>query len=212
MVLAIVAVAYLVLLRKSEDGGSVPKWLAIVGIVVAVLLVCVMGHSYMMSARPVWDNVFWVASLLGNACVFGPITLAVIMNVTEGGQNTSKFVSTLSLGGSAVNVVTTALCIVFAVLAASGFVSVGHYFDSTHPTNAFVDASAFGPFADGIVAATLVALIAALCAVVMAFVARKRAGKQQLVFWGIALACAAVGAVALRVAFYQMGGSFFIIF
>ncbi len=72
VVLAVVAVAYLVLMRKSDDGASVPKWLAWVAVALSVVLVAVMAHSYTMAARPAWDSVLWILYVLGNACVLGP--------------------------------------------------------------------------------------------------------------------------------------------
>ena len=74
VVLAAVAVAYLVMLRKSDDGASVPKWLAWLSVALSVVLVAVMAHSYTMAARPAWDSVLWILYVLGNACVLGPAT------------------------------------------------------------------------------------------------------------------------------------------
>ena len=78
VVLAVVAVAYLVLMRKSDDGASVPKWLAWVAVALSVVLVAVMAHSYTMAARPAWDSVLWILYVLGNACVLGPATFLLI--------------------------------------------------------------------------------------------------------------------------------------
>lgn len=50
IVLAIVAVIYLAMLRKNDN--TVPKWIAVLAIVMSAVLVMVMGHSYMMEARP----------------------------------------------------------------------------------------------------------------------------------------------------------------
>ena len=66
VVLAVVAVAYLVLMRKSDDGASVPKWLAWLSVALSVVLVAVMAHSYTMAARPAWDSVLWILYVLGN--------------------------------------------------------------------------------------------------------------------------------------------------
>ena len=69
VVLAVVAIVYLVLMRKSDDGASVPKWLAWVSVALSVVLVAVMAHSYTMAARPAWDSALWILYVLGNACV-----------------------------------------------------------------------------------------------------------------------------------------------
>ena len=79
VVLAVVAVAYLVLMRKSEDGATVPKWLAWLSVALSVVLVAVMAHSYTMAARPAWDSALWILYVLGNACVLGPATFLLIM-------------------------------------------------------------------------------------------------------------------------------------
>ena len=78
VVLAVVAVAYLVLMRKSDDGASVPKWLAWASVALSVALVAVMAHSYTMAARPAWDSVLWILYVLGNACVLGPATFRLL--------------------------------------------------------------------------------------------------------------------------------------
>ena len=70
VVLAVAAIVYLVYLRRDE--GKVPAWLAVLSIALAAVLVVVMAHSYMMSARPAWDSVLWIFYVLGNACVLGP--------------------------------------------------------------------------------------------------------------------------------------------
>ena len=85
VVLAVVAVAYLVLMRKSDDGASVPKWLVWVAVALSVVLVTVMAHSYTMAARPAWDSVLWILYVLGNACVLGPATFALLSALAAGG-------------------------------------------------------------------------------------------------------------------------------
>lgn len=65
VVLAVAAIVYLVYLRRDE---GVPAWLVVLSIALAAVLVVVMAHSYMMSARPAWDPVLWIFYVLGNAC------------------------------------------------------------------------------------------------------------------------------------------------
>ena len=77
--LAAVAVVYLIAMRRSDDGATVPKWLCWLSVAVCVILVAVMAHSYTMAARPAWDSVLWILYVLGNACALGPCTMALIM-------------------------------------------------------------------------------------------------------------------------------------
>ena len=83
VVLAVVMVVYFVYLRRGGDEAKVPAWLAAVGLVLAVVLVAVMGHSYMMASLPAWDSVLQIGSLLGAACGFGPATMAVLCAVKD---------------------------------------------------------------------------------------------------------------------------------
>ena len=70
-------VLFFLMLRRSEDD-TVPQWLAVVGIVLVLVLIVAMGHSYMMPSLPAWDTVLQLLSLLGAACVMGPATVAFI--------------------------------------------------------------------------------------------------------------------------------------
>ncbi|MFR1218327.1 MAG: dimethyl sulfoxide reductase anchor subunit family protein, partial [Eggerthella lenta] len=106
VVLAAVAVAYLVMLRKSDDGASVPKWLAWLSVALSVVLVAVMAHSYTMAARPAWDSVLWILYVLGNACVLGPATFALILGAAGSGERAEAPagpVGLAALAGSALN-------------------------------------------------------------------------------------------------------------
>ncbi|WP_417750645.1 dimethyl sulfoxide reductase anchor subunit family protein, partial [Senegalimassilia faecalis] len=69
MVFVVVAVAYFVMARKSADGGTLPKWMAVLAIVISVVLAAVCAHSYMMPARPAWNSVLEVLSIVGAACL-----------------------------------------------------------------------------------------------------------------------------------------------
>lgn len=51
----VVMVIFFVYLRRSEENP--PKWLAWIAVLVSLVLVVVIGHSYMMPARPTWDSV-----------------------------------------------------------------------------------------------------------------------------------------------------------
>ena len=69
VVLAVVAVAYLVLMRKSDDGASVPKWLAWLSVALSVALVAVMAvlclpSSGMAHGFPVASGMLAAATVL----------------------------------------------------------------------------------------------------------------------------------------------------
>mgnify|MGYP000326186621 CR=1 FL=1 len=143
VVLAAVAVAYLVMLRKSDDGASVPKWLALLSVALSVVLVAVMAHSYTMAARPAWDSVLWILYVLGNACVLGPATFRFIMAAAPpAGQPAGRAADAgapaglAALVGAAANALAALAFAIFLQLSAGSFAGVGYYFDPTHPTRA----------------------------------------------------------------------------
>ena len=140
VVLAVVAVIYLVYLRKNE--GAAPKWIAIVGIVVSVVLLLVMAHSYMMPARPAWDSVFQIISIVGAACVMGPATMAFLCSAVAKLGEANPFENTLVVAGSAINVLTSVIYVAVMSIAGNSYASMGSYFDPTHPTYPMVDTTA----------------------------------------------------------------------
>ena len=206
VVLAIVAVVYLATMRKSSDGASVPKWLAGVSVAVCVVLVAVMAHSYTMAARPAWDSALWILYVLGNACVLGPCTMAVVMAVR--GDDAAP-AALPALIGAALAAVTAVAFAAFLQASGGSFAEVGFYFDPTHPTKAMADAGAAASAQAPLLWGGAV-VVGALVPLAAAFVG-KRTSNWKL--WGSAAVIAAlVGAVCLRVAFYNLGLSVFMFY
>lgn len=209
--LAVVAVIYLIFLRKGN--GKVPAWIAVLGIVASGALVFVMGHSYMMASRPAWDSALQILSLFGGALGMGPATMAALnawASSEAEASEPSKTDGLMAVVGTAVNAVTTVGFIAAMSAASSAFPQVGYYFDSTHPNAGMVDAAGLSPFAEGSMAIALVSIAAAVVALLFALLGKKQ---SKWLAWGVAAAVfAAIGAVALRVVFYQMGASVFLFF
>ncbi len=206
VVLAAVAVAYLVMLRKSDDGASVPKWLALLSVALSVVLVAVMAHSYTMAARPAWDSVLWILYVLGNACALGPCTMALVMAAV--GDDVAP-AGLPALAGTAIAAVAAVAFAIFLQMSAGSFAEVGFYFDPTHPTAGMADVA-------GAVAAQAPLLWAGAVAIggvlplLAAFMGRKSANWK---LWGaVAVVCALIGAVCLRVVFYELGLSVFMFY
>ena len=218
VVLAVVAVAYLVLMRKSDDGASVPKWLAWLSVALSVALVAVMAHSYTMAARPAWDSVLWILYVLGNACVLGPATFLLLSALAAGGPGDQPAeraagagapAGLAALAGAAINALATLAFAAFLQLSAGSFADVGLYFDPTHPTRAMADAAATVGAQVPLLWLGVVA-VGAIVPLAAAFVGR-RTGNWKL--WApVAIAAALVGAVCMRVAFYNLGLSVFMFY
>ncbi|MDB1807672.1 dimethyl sulfoxide reductase anchor subunit family protein [Eggerthella lenta] len=216
VVLAAVAVAYLVFLRKSDDGASVPKWLAWLSVALSVALVAVMAHSYTMAARPAWDSVLWILYVLGNACVLGPATFQLIMAAVGAGDRPAERAADVgalagrtTLVGAAANAAAAIAFAIFLQLSAGSFADVGYYFDPTHPTKAMADAAATVASQAPLLWLGAVA-VGALAPVAAAFMG-KRSGNWRL--WApVAIVAALAGAVCMRAAFYNLGLSVFMFY
>ena len=218
VVLAVVAVAYLVLMRKSDDGASVPKWLAWLSVALSVVLVAVMAHSYTMAARPAWDSVLWILYVLGNACVLGPATFLLLSALAAGGPGDQPAeraagagapAGLAALAGAAVNALATLAFAAFLQLSAGSFADVGLYFDPTHPTKAMADAAATVASQAPLLWLGAVA-VGAFVPLAAAFMGR-RTGNWKL--WApAAIIAALVGAVCMRVVFYNLGLSVFMFY
>ena len=215
VVFVVVAVAYFVMLRKSSDG-TVPKWLAVCAVVIALVTSAVCAHSYTMAARPAWDSVLEVLSLVGASCVMGPATYALILAAVRPGDQPAERAADVAapaglpaLVGALVNAVTATAYAAFLQLSGSSFADVGLYFDPTHPTKAMADAAAAVASQAPLLWVGAVA-VGALVPLVACFLGRK-SGNWKL--WGaVALAAALVGAICLRVVFYNLGLSVFMFY
>ena len=216
VVLAVAAVAYLVLMRKSDDGASVPKWLAWVAVALSVVLVAVMAHSYTMAARPAWDSALWILYVLGNACVLGPATFLLVLAAGGPGDQPADRAADAgapagrtALAGAAINALATLAFAAFLQLSAGSFADVGLYFDPTHPTKAMADAAATVASQAPLLWLGAVA-VGAIVPLAAAFMGR-RTGNWRL--WApAAIIAALVGAVCMRVVFYNLGLSVFMFY
>ena len=216
VVLAVVAVAYLVLMRKSDDGASVPKWLAWVAVALSVVLVAVMAHSYTMAARPAWDSVLWILYVLGNACVLGPATFLLVLAAGGPGDQPADRAADAgapagrtALAGAALNALAALAFAIFLQLSAGSFADVGLYFDPTHPTKAMADAAATVASQAPLLWLGAVA-VGAFVPLAAAFMGR-RTGSWKL--WApAAIIAALVGSVCMRVVFYNLGLSGFMFY
>ena len=209
VVFVVVAVAYFVMARKSEDGGTLPKGMAWVAIAISVILAAVCAHSYMMPARPAWDSVLEVLSIVGAALLLGPATCAVVLAAK--GEDAGAC-GLPAVAGSAIGAVCAAAYALFIQLSAGAFSQVGYYFDPTHPTKAVVDAGATLACQAPLLwlGAVIVGAVVPLVCCVMA--RKKGDAASWKLFGGVAVVAALIGAVCLRVAFYNVGLSVFMFY
>lgn len=205
VLLVIAAVVLFAFLRKEE----VPSAVCVVGIVIAVIMVAVMAHSYMMASRPTWNSFGWILAVLGNACVLGPATMMLLLAFAK--DESQTMAPKLALIGGGVNAVTTILYLLLIMGAASQFSSVEYWVDPTRPAQALLTAGSFSPFAGENMLPSMIAIVAALAAAGVAFAGSKNS-KIALPSAGACLALAVIAAIAVRIVFFQTGASVFMLF
>ena len=209
VLLFVMMVVYFLFARKN--GGTVPSWVAVMAIILSVALTLVMAHSYMMAARPAWNSIAWPLYVLGNACVLGPATVAVLCSVMKANVDGS-LIGVVNVAGCVVNALFAAFYSVVLSMASSGFTSVEWYFDPTEPNARLFDVASVTPFAsDSVILFAFGALAVGAVAPIVCAVLGKKQGAWSV--WGTAIVvCALVGAICMRVVFYQMGASVFTLY
>ena len=99
--------------------------------------------------------------------------------------------------------------------SAGSFADVGYHFDPTTPTSPLLDVAAETNVLSGELAPLVwlgVIVVGALAPVACAVLAHKKGGKSWLALGAAGAACAVVGAVCLRVVFYELGLSVFMFY
>lgn len=206
VVLAVVMVLFFLMLRRSGDD-TVPQWLAVVGIVVDLVLIFAMGHSYMMPSMPAWNTPLQLLSLLGAALVTGPATVAFIAAV-KGVE--VKGVGVLCVVGAAANAVLSAAYLFAMQASASTFQSFSYYFDPTHPNVPMASPESVSVLSADSAAFLAVVVAAIVVSLVGAFVGKQK-GNWKL--WGAVIVVAGLAsAIALRVIMYVMGSTLFMVY
>ena len=204
IVLFVAMVVYFVYLRRGGDDAKVPTWLAAVGLVLAVVLVAVMGHSYMMASLPAWDSVLQIGSLLGAACGFGPATMAVLCAVKD---ESLDYTAKVNVIGQIVNVVLVVAYLLAMQATAGSYTAVEFWFDPTSPTMDITPDGSTAPFSGASLAWAVVAIVAAVAGLGSALAGR---AKGDWKVWGaVGAACVLVSALALRAVFYMTGVSIY---
>lgn len=197
--LAIVIVVWFVMLRGEKP---VPKALAWVTIVVAVLMVAATAHSYFMPARPAWGLAL-VAFYLGNACLLGAVAIWLI-SILKKDETAEATGIQLTFIAAIVQLVADVVFVIACAL--SSFAQYGHYADPTSMTTAptHID-SLLGIMVTGAGApmfwgSIICVIVAAACALV----AKKKVGASKTLMVVAAIVALATS-VMFRVLIYQLG-------
>jgi DMSO reductase anchor subunit len=204
VILAVVMLLYFIFLRRNEN--VVPKWCAVLALVVCVVLDIICAHSYMMSAKPAWNNVLQILSVFGASLSVGPAVVAVIAGATH---NEKGMLGVCMKVGSIAALVVTVAFIAFMATSTSSYAGFGTtYIDPVDPTAHMFDASTMTPFGAAYLPTTLVAIVLALATAVFGWLYAK-SETHSMAFAIAAAICGLLTAIVLRVLFYQLGANLF---
>lgn len=200
VVMAIVAIAYAVLVRK--DYPAARKALGIAGAVAGVALPIIAGASYLMAARPAWDSATLPLMYLGGGLGSG-MTLMAALVLAKGDASPSdeqKLAVKLAIAGMVVLVVLSLAYVAWIGLAP-------HQADSRSIGRLMAGDLAFA-FWLGVVGVGLAApcILAGLAWKTMGGPVAAAARRASSYLFA-ACACSVVGAVVLRVIMYAVGTS-----
>ena len=213
VVIVFLMVVYFIMMRRSEDGKA-PKWCGVMAIIVSIVLVAVMSHSYNMVARPAWDTPLLWLYYLANGILFGGLAVAIISGV-KGDESTGLAIKASIVGGIVQALAAAAYAVYFAV-SASAFTKVGYYFDPTHPTKEMIDPGIeFGSIFAGENAALFwlgVVVVGVVIPLIAAILCHKKESNQVVTLAAVGLICALVGGMCFRVILYLLGYSVFVFY
>ena len=211
-IVLVVIVMVIFFIQARKDEGKVAKWAAIAGIVVSAILVFVMAHSYMMASRPAWNSIAWILAVFGSSFILGPCTFLTIVNLIDK-ENDLKTLGMIAMVGTIIGAVFTIIYLFSLQFVADQFATVGYYFDVTHPTNSLIDLAAITGVLTGdkAILSWLGVIIIGCALPIAATVMGKMKGNWKI--WGpVAVVSGLVGAICIRILFFQMGYLFFMFF
>lgn len=197
LVATVVAMAVVVLLlisaRSSEGFARFERPLAFVALAVGALLPLIMGHAYLMAARPAWNTALLPLMFLGDSWAMGFVTAFAAARFTGADEEERARTAKFALAGIAA----------FAVTLVAWLVGVAFAYEPAYSRS--VERVLFGDLAPVFWAATVLVGIVAPAAAV--FLERKATPASARSLAVAALVAVFVGSVAVRVVMYTLGTS-----
>jgi anaerobic dimethyl sulfoxide reductase subunit C (anchor subunit) len=209
--LALVVIAIVVYFVVSRKGVT-PKWAGWMAVAVSLLMIITMAHSYVMPARPLWDNVLLYLYYLANFVLLGGLTAALLYGIK---REDSSLACRIALVGGALQLVAAVGYAVLIPSLANKFSTVDFYFDPNNPTKEMMDPNAiFSGYltGDGLVLFWGALILGAVIPLVLTFLAQKKSGTALAGFVGAGAVSALAGGVAFRVVLYVLGFSIFVFY
>ena len=207
----VVLVVMFALLRQRKDDAGLPKWFGAVLLILGIGMVAVCAASYLMPARPAWSNASEVASFFASALVLGASILWALAAVKDKSLNGS-----LSIAVAACGCVMAVAVAAFAACAlGAGFDVPMSFYDPVEPVNQRLVGSA--AVADVILGSSAAIfwggalVVGSLAPAACGLIGRKKP-EAMTALAAIASACALVGGICFRYAFFLVGFTAFGLF
>jgi anaerobic dimethyl sulfoxide reductase subunit C (anchor subunit) len=203
---------YFIMLRRSNTR-AVPQWCGIMAIVMSVVLILVMSHSYNMPARPTWDTPILWLYYLANALLFGCLVVSFFLYRNNDAE--APPLIRISVVAGVVQLIATAIYTAYFALVQQSFTDVGFSIDPTNPTKELVDTSTVfaGVFAgEHALLFWTGVILGALLPLLILLLTKKKSNRVLMVSTVAALACALIGSFCFRVILYVLGFSVFTLF
>ena len=177
--LAIVMIAFLVMLRRGIDGGAL-KAVAVVGMALGALMSFMAGQSYLMSAIAAWNTELLPLGYLGTAAASGAAAYLVLIAAQKADENACSLYGLMTLAAG---------CVALITVLAYGAVAGAFAGDAAPMT---IAAAAFGGVAP----------------IACGFLARKKPG-SAVALGAVALIAALIGSIAFRCARWVIGAGLY---
>ncbi|ACV21673.1 DMSO reductase anchor subunit (DmsC) [Slackia heliotrinireducens] len=209
VVMALVFVIELGILWKNrengEEGQVLPKALAVVAVVVALLLGFVCAHSYDMYARPAWGNFALYLYYYASELILGATGLWLVASVTKQDLGINRKLALASAVAGAVSAVVTIACVLY--ISTIDVPTVGIAFYTIDPTAPAADPA--GTLSSPLSGANAplfwlgVVIIGSLVPALAGFLAAKKEGlASAAALPALAVICALAGGICYRVILY----------
>ena len=212
IVFVIVLLIYLLVMRRAEDETA-PKWAGWMFMIIGVLMMLVVGDSYLMPSLPAWDSPMLLVYYVCNMLALGAV-LTLIISVGCHAEEGMPTIKKLLIVGTVLELL--AVLIYAIVITANGglYTDHGFYFDPTLPDVAMVDTAAVVNLFTGESAVLfwiLVMVIGCIVPVVLAFIINKAKG-NVMTLAVVTLVTIVVGSLAWRVILYIVAIHIFAVF
>jgi anaerobic dimethyl sulfoxide reductase subunit C (anchor subunit) len=208
--LGLIVAGTIIYILVSRDKEA-PKWVGVLAIVLSLLMVLAMAHSYVLPSRPLWDSPLLYLFYLAQAVLFGGLTASVIVGIKGVDAEGSLF--KVNIVGGILTLISVISYAIYIPSLSGSFNSGYYYADPTSMVKGVTDYSGiFSGFLTGETALLFwlgVFVVGAVVPIAIVLVGRKTAKTTPIGFAAAALIAAIAGGICFRTILYVLGFSIY---